>query len=106
MSPVRPERSRRARALVAAAALAAAAIALSLAPGPTAVWRHGGIGAGRAGITFESANQLRDFSRRRQRSIEWEGDGVESTVALGFEPAGYAFLVNGTGARVPTRPRR
>jgi spermidine synthase len=82
-------------ALVAPAALAAAAVALTLAPGPSAVWRHSGIGAGRAGIAIESANQLHDWRQRRQRNVVREGDGVESTVALGLEPAGYSFLVNG-----------
>ena len=83
------------RAILAPAIMTVAAIALALAPGPTAVWRHSGIGAGRAAIAIESANQLRDWSHTRQRSILREGDGVESTVALGVEPAGYAFLVNG-----------
>ncbi|MBI4486825.1 MAG: fused MFS/spermidine synthase [Acidobacteria bacterium] len=83
------------RQVLAPAFMTVAAIALALAPGPTAVWRHSGIGAGRAAVAIESANQLRDWSHTRQRSILREGDGVESAVALGVEPAGYSFLVNG-----------
>ena len=53
------------------------------ATGPTAAWRHQPIGAGRveAGM-FTSPNKWEEFNRMRRRSIVWEGDGVESSVAL------------------------
>ena len=65
------------------------------AAGPTAVWRHSGIGAGRATATLESSNQFRDWEHAQQRAIVWDEDGIESSVALAAEPAGYAFIVNG-----------
>jgi spermidine synthase len=83
------------RTIVAPSVLVVAAIALVMATGPTAVWRHSGIGAGRAGIVIESANQLHGWSQTRRRLVLREGDGVESTVALGVEGAGYSFFVNG-----------
>jgi spermidine synthase len=84
------------RAPLAQLALAAVTLALLTAVGPTAVWRHAGIGAGRAGITsIASANQLEDWSRAHQRAVVWDGDGTESSVALSADSAGYAFVVNG-----------
>ncbi len=75
-------------------AVAAAAVVLSLsATGPTAAWRHSPIGAGRAG-TFSQPNLIRDWANGVRRSVIWEAEGVESSVAvLGNE--GYAFLQNG-----------
>ena len=79
------------------AQLAAAAFAIAGlgAAGPTAVWRHSGIGAGRATATLESSNQFRDWVHAQQRAIVWDEDGTESSVALAAEPNGYAFIVNG-----------
>jgi spermidine synthase len=91
LSAVRGER----RSVLGSAVLACCALALVTAQGPTAIWRHSGIGAGRAGIVIDSANQLRDWRHTRLRGLLNEGDGVESSVALAVEPAGYAFLVNG-----------
>src|SRR6185295_4165161 len=79
------------------AQLAAAAFAIAgvSAAGPTAVWRHSGIGAGRATATLDSANHFRDWVHAQQRAIVWDEDGTESSVALAAEPNGYAFIVNG-----------
>lgn len=75
---------------------AAIAIVCLFATGPTAVWRHGGIGAGRAPAEIlTSTNQMRSWMESRQRTIEWDRDGVESAVALAFDANGYAFIVNG-----------
>ena len=63
--------------------------------GPTAVWRHAAIGAGRGGLTITSANQLKAGATRQQRAIVWDGDGTESSVALANTASGYAFIVNG-----------
>ena len=71
-----------------------AAIALLLADGPTAAWRHGGIGAGRSDMFQSSPNALRDFVHRQRRAIPWEADGIESSVAISVSN-GYAFYVNG-----------
>ena len=89
---------RRLPAIVPRLALAAATIALLMATGPTGVWRHTGIGAGRATLTLASIatpNQLRSWARDRQRAVVWEGDGTESSVALNRDASGYAFVVNG-----------
>lgn len=66
------------------------------ARGPTAVWRHSGIGAGRADeiALSESPDSLEAFRRKRGTEVRWEEDGLESTVALG-QGAGYVFIVNG-----------
>lgn len=86
-----PERRRRTLAVLA---LDLAAVALLLARGPTAAWRHTPIGAGRADELVTGKNSLRKFLNERRRSIEWEVDGVESSVALARDD-GYAFMVNG-----------
>ena len=84
------------RTLVPAIALTMVTIALLMTDGPTALWRHSGIGAGRSGVdTIVSPNQLRSWRNGARRSIVWEGDGVESSVALAIQPSGYAFIVNG-----------
>ena len=84
------------RGLVAPVALAALSLRLLAATGPTAVWRHSGIGAGRAGLNiFTSPNRLRAWEHAERHSIIWEGDGVESSVALSAPESGYAFVVNG-----------
>ena len=66
-----------------------------LSVGPTAVWRHSGIGAGRARVVISSWNQMREWTRSLQRAIVWDEDGTESSVALGVEPSGFTFIVNG-----------
>ncbi|MGZ8866840.1 MAG: fused MFS/spermidine synthase [Thermoanaerobaculia bacterium] len=66
---------------LAAIALGATAIALTTMPGPTAVWRHTGIGAGRAEIPGDAAD-LRDWMNTARRTIRWEADGRESSIAV------------------------
>lgn len=74
----------------------AATVALLFATGPTSVWRQGGIGAGRAPVeVLETPNALRAWVQSARSWVVWQGDGVESSVALVYGPAGYAFLVNG-----------
>jgi len=71
------------------------AIALSLADGPTAAWRHGGIGVGRfPRQMLESENRTRDYMNWQRRARLWEADGKESSVAL-MSLHGMAFVVNG-----------
>ena len=92
-------RTRRAttwRGLATPVALAAITLLLLAADGPTAVWRHRGIGAGRAPRdVFTSPNRLRAWEQASHQAIVWDGDGVESSVALSAEENGYAFIVNG-----------
>jgi spermidine synthase len=81
---------------VAQGALAAFACLLALSTGPTTIWRHSGIGAGRVSEdVLASANQLRGWQQTMRQRIYWQGDGVESSVALTTDPTGFAFVVNG-----------
>lgn len=64
------------------------------AAGPTAVWRHSGIGAGRARMPETTHNALRQWTNATRSSIIWEADGQESSVAVSAMN-GAAFLVNG-----------
>ncbi|HYM25922.1 MAG TPA: fused MFS/spermidine synthase [Vicinamibacterales bacterium] len=78
------------------ALLVVATVGLLFAAGPTAVWRHSGIGAGRTPPTvIATPNALRGWEQSVHRAVEWDGDGVESSVALSVEQSGYAFIVNG-----------
>lgn len=85
----------RTRSAVGHLALAAGAAAiLRGSTGPTAAWRHSPIGAGRVGTsTMASTEAVLDFVREARRSVEWEADGIESSVAL-HHNGGYAFTVN------------
>lgn len=84
-----------ARRLAAPALVAVVTVALLGARGPTAVWRHSGIGAGRAELeNLESPNATRRYFREKRQEIAWEADGVESSVAIS-ESGGVAFVVNG-----------
>jgi spermidine synthase len=75
-------------------AVACVIAVLVVAPdGPTAAWRHSGIGAGRA-TQLENPAAAWGFAARARRVIKWEGEGVESSVALMAEN-GLAFVVNG-----------
>lgn len=61
--------------------------------GPTSLWRHGGIGAGR-GETPSTRNDLIDHANRIRETTIWEADGLESTVAISNMDS-YGFVVNG-----------
>ncbi|HZN34458.1 MAG TPA: fused MFS/spermidine synthase [Pirellulaceae bacterium] len=75
-----------------AAALAAACL---FAAGPTEVWRHSGIGAGRSRApTGTTLNEVRNWMNDKRRSIAWQADGAEVGVAISTR-GGIAFLVNG-----------
>lgn len=77
-------------------ALGVVALLLLTSAGPTAIWRHSGIGAGRAPRdAMTSANHLRVWEQAERRAMIWDGDGVESSVALVADEAGYSFIVNG-----------
>ena len=78
---------------VVPAVIGIAAIAAVFALGPTAVWRHSGIGAGRA-ENPTSINATRDWINSNRRTLVWDVDGRESSVALS-DASDYAFIVNG-----------
>ena len=89
-------RAVRARRAATGAVLACVPLALLLARGPTSVWRHSGIGAGRADAKLERADatRLAAYLASEARAVRWEEEGVESSVALGHL-SGYSFIVNG-----------
>ena len=89
-----PVRSRLWRAVIVGTAVVAAG--LIACPGPTAVWRHGAVGAGRLAQTRTLAdpNGLHEWENEVRRSVLWEVDGIESSIAI-VGADGLAFHVNG-----------
>lgn len=87
-----PRRPGMASVLAAIAVVVAAG--LFLQPGPTSVWRHSGIGAGRANVDVRKANELRRWKHTMRRRILWETDGVESSVAISASD-GLSLMING-----------
>jgi predicted membrane-bound spermidine synthase len=78
------------------AVTAAAAVCL-LALGPTAVWRHSAIGAGRTRLPpalSATRNEIVAWMHDRRRNIAWEADGREVSVGIATM-GGVAFLVSG-----------
>ncbi len=71
-----------------------AAIASVSFQGPTAVWRHSGIGAGRATLIGMEKNDLQRWANKIRRTISWEAEGLEMSVAL-LATNGISFIVNG-----------
>lgn len=70
------------------------AIFFALSEGPTAVWRHAGIGAGRAELVDNTPNGIQDFVNARRRQLIWEAEGRESSVGITATDS-LAFLING-----------
>jgi len=86
--------ARRQLAYAAIAAVVGVAAILSItATGPTAVWRHSGVGVGRM-PHHGSQNTLRSWMNHARRMIIWERDGRESSVALSALEH-LTFIVNG-----------
>jgi spermidine synthase len=84
----------RRRTLLFPVAVGVAALSLLAARGPTAVWRHTPIGAGRATFDLQGPNDLRDKLHERRHSIVWEADGVESAIAL-KRVDDFELMING-----------
>jgi spermidine synthase len=87
-----PQTNRRAVATVAGLALVT--ILATFAIGPTAVWRHSGIGAGRAHIPNAGPNRLQQWINERRHITMWDVDGTECSVAI-YGEDGFSFVVNG-----------
>lgn len=80
-----------------AGSMAASGLALLmlLSPGPTAVWRHSPIGAGRVDPDeINTRNKSRRWMQKTRREIVWQADGRDTCVGL-KKDEGYAFIVNG-----------
>jgi len=81
-------------AMVAVLLLVGVSFVLAAARGPSAFWRHGGIGGRRAERTFRGPNDLRAAIRADRAHLVWEAEGRESSIGL-IQGAGYTFMVNG-----------
>jgi spermidine synthase len=89
------QREGRPGALVPQALIALLTLGATQELGPSAAWRHSGIGVGRANAgMLHSRNGLREFLHQERRSRAWEIDGIESSVAM-MRRLGMAFVVNG-----------
>lgn len=84
----------RARLLTPVAASFLAALCLT-AEGPTAAWRHSGVGVGRAIVGTVSAADLLQRLRRIESELIWDEDGREACVALMKNDRGLYFCVTG-----------
>ncbi|MBK5260415.1 MAG: fused MFS/spermidine synthase, partial [Thermoanaerobaculia bacterium] len=73
--------------------IGAAALAGTAATGPTAGWRHSGIGVGRL-VRRQTVNEFRGVTNDFRRGLVWEADGRESNVAL-IAGDDLSFVVNG-----------
>lgn len=84
---------RRVRVASLAGVIVVAALAASAAMGPTAVWRHSGIGADR-GPQLGSRNDLQSWINTTRGGVWWEKDGRESSIGV-IRRNDIAFFVNG-----------
>jgi spermidine synthase len=87
-------KERRITALATTAVVCGAAIATIGSEGPTAVWRHSGIGAGRASVIGMSKNELDAWKNRTRRTLVLEAEGLEMSVGM-TAVNGLSFIVNG-----------
>jgi predicted membrane-bound spermidine synthase len=62
--------------------------------GPTAVWRHSGIGGQRVNLVGADPNGLKQWAEKLRRTLAWEAEGLEMSVGLIAED-GLSFIVNG-----------
>ena len=74
-------------------ATAAPAALMLFTNGPTVVWRHSGIGGGRAD-QVTTRQSIEEFRAAVPAEVRWEEDGLESSVALTHQH-GFTFIVNG-----------
>jgi predicted membrane-bound spermidine synthase len=72
--------------------VSALVIALLTMTGPTPVWRHSSIGAGRSTLPFTAfPNAIKMWQQTIRRSTLWEAEGIESSVASLLRMA-YLFI--------------
>lgn len=76
-----------------AGAAALLSVVLMFTLGPTAVWRHSGIGAGRA-PNLIAPNQLREWMNNTRHATLFEKDGRESSIAV-LTGDDLGLIVNG-----------
>jgi len=88
--------TRRLATAIAPLAMACIVLVLTLVPdGPTAAWRHSGIGVGRAKFSNKpSPNEYREWVHLQRTWTVKEMEGVESCIGITAR-GGLAFVVNG-----------
>jgi spermidine synthase len=86
----RPKR----RAALIVAGLCFVTLGSMIADGPTAVWRHSGIGAGRAPVPRTDLNRRQQWINEKRHILVWDTDGVECGVGIQRQD-GFAFVVDG-----------
>jgi spermidine synthase len=86
-------REREIPASVATIALGIVAVACAASTGPTAVWRHSGIGAARAPQPA-TRNDLEEWIHDTNRTLLWDKDGRESSIGV-LAANDLVFFVNG-----------
>lgn len=79
---------------LAAVGVVGISLCLIFAQGPTAVWRHSGIGAGRANLPDVTRNDFIRWKNGKLRTLSLEMDGRESSIGIGSSD-GIAFAING-----------
>ena len=83
------------RPVIFVAVPAIVALACLVTEGPTAAWRHGGVGAGRTeGMQQFDPNSIREWRNRLRNAFVWETDGVESSIGISDHES-FAFYLNG-----------
>ena len=87
------ERSRRLLIQGLMPLLLATVMLMTFTTGPTAVWRHSGIGAGRTTLQTQTPNELQESVNNTRRQITVELEGIESP--LGVSQEGFALLNSG-----------
>lgn len=75
-------------------ALSLLVLVVTFSSGPTAVWRHSAIGAGREPRAEWTPNERRAWMNTKRRTVVWERDGVEVGVAIAAANS-YSFVVSG-----------
>jgi predicted membrane-bound spermidine synthase len=80
-------------AAVCSVAMATSVVLAGCASGPTAAWRHSGIGAGRVEVPA-NPSAIRRWENYQRGRLVWEADGKESAVAL-INDEDISFIVNG-----------
>lgn len=86
-------RQRKVAVAIFSGSAAIIAVLATLALGPTATWRHSGIGAGRA-MSPTAPNEILDWMMTARRGVVFDGEGRESNVAL-VNIDDLAMIVNG-----------
>lgn len=90
-----PDRAKNPLFSLLAAVLSLTALLFCWSRGPTAAWRHSGIGAGRSNLRgTENPNQVEEWLRIHRRQVVWEKDGIESNIGIS-DADGFKFIVNG-----------